>query len=126
MDLFRTSLLVVLSCAVMSVQAANWNKSKAKPIVSSINPVEIIDVASAPNTLCRPDGTKTKPYANYKYPQFNYEEFTTSREATTNKLAHSMHAVTVTLLIRIPETLMDSNGGSRNSSQQSMTGTTRK
>jgi len=98
MGLFRTSLLVVLSCAVMSVQAANWNKSKAKPIVSSINPVEIIDVASAPNTLCRPDGTKTKPYANYKYPQFNYEEFTTSREATTNKLAHSMHAVTVTLL----------------------------
>jgi len=30
MDLFRTSLLVVLSCAVMSVQAANFNKPKTK------------------------------------------------------------------------------------------------
>ena len=29
---FRTSLLVVLSCAVMSVQAANWNSGKAKPV----------------------------------------------------------------------------------------------
>ena len=29
MGLFRTSLLVVLSCAVMSVQAANWNSKKS-------------------------------------------------------------------------------------------------
>ena len=98
MGLFRTSLLVVLSCAVMSVQAANWNKSKSKPAVSSVNPVEIIDITSASNTLCKAEATKTKPYARYKYPQFNYEEFTTSREATTNRLAHSMQAVTVTLL----------------------------
>ena len=99
MGLFRTSLLVVLSLAVMSVQAANWNnKSRFKPAVSSANPVEIIDITSTPNALCKADGTRTRPFANYGYPQFNYEEFKSSRESTTNKLAASMHAVTVTLL----------------------------
>lgn len=32
MGLLRTSLLVVLSCTVMSAQAANWNSGKAKPV----------------------------------------------------------------------------------------------
>ena len=32
MGLLRNSLLAGLSCAVMSVQAANWNSGKAKPV----------------------------------------------------------------------------------------------
>ena len=32
MGLLRTSLLAVLSCAVMSAQAANWNSGNAKPV----------------------------------------------------------------------------------------------
>ena len=46
MDLFRTSLLVVLSCAVMSVQAANFNtKSKistqSEPVSSVTTPMPV-------------------------------------------------------------------------------------
>lgn len=54
MGLVRTSLLVLLSCAVMSAQAANFNQPKAADIKVTINrePIRIIDIQGAQEQLC--------------------------------------------------------------------------
>ena len=42
MGLFRTSLLVVLSCAVMSVQAANFNTKSILSLSKNLDSVMLL------------------------------------------------------------------------------------
>jgi len=99
MRLLKTSLLVVLSFAVMSVQAANWNKSKVADIkiTSDREPVQIVDIEGAQGQLCSVPSTfqRAFQFRGFKYPDQDFPAWTPNRDDEAMQMVWSAQALMV-------------------------------